>query len=63
MRRLTVIGLWVCLIVLLSVEFLAISTAKQGDTISEIFWELSSYPPFPFAWGFLMGHFFWQRND
>lgn len=40
-------------------EFWAAASAKRGDTISEIVWRASSRPILPFAFGVLMGHFFW----
>ena len=36
---------------------------NQGETISEITWNLiAQYPLIAFAWGLLMGHFVWQRG-
>lgn len=46
---------------LLVYEGVALLNGKSGDTISEIFWSLSQNPLVPFAFGFLCGHFFWQR--
>lgn len=44
-------------------ELYALSTPAEGDTISEIMWRYArSYPILPFAFGVLMGHFFWQRR-
>ena len=47
-------------------EIYALSNAQPGDTISEVFWQVSgSYPILPFMLGLLIGvlagHFFWQR--
>jgi hypothetical protein len=37
---------------------------NQGNTISEIIWNLTTYHPIvPFAIGFLMGHFFFQATS
>lgn len=47
---------------LLGYEGLALWTTAPGDTISEIMWQLGQRPLVPFALGFLMGHFFWQRR-
>ena len=44
-------------------ELYALFTPEAGDTISEIIWGLARhYPILPFAFGVLMGHFFWQEN-
>ena len=41
-------------------EVLALYQGK-GATISEIVWAVSRYHPLvPFAFGLLVGHFFWQ---
>ncbi len=45
---------------LLLYEFVALFYRPSGDTISEIIWGLSARPVVPFAFGLLMGHFFWQ---
>ena len=42
-------------------EGYALINSKSGDTISEIFWNLSRRPLVPFLLGMLMGHFFWQE--
>jgi len=43
-------------------EVVALADQKDGDTISEIVWEgTTNRPILPFAFGVLMGHFFWQR--
>jgi len=47
---------------LLLYEAVALGTITRGDTISEIVWAASHRPLVPFAMGFLMGHFFWQRK-
>jgi hypothetical protein len=54
---------WLLCVALLVYEAVAILNPAPGDTISEIFWRLSEYPLVPFAFGFLCGHFFWQRRD
>lgn len=44
-------------------ELYALVTPAEGDTISEIVWHFARrYPILPFAFGVLMGHFFWQEN-
>ena len=49
---------------LVAYELVALSEKRRGDTISEIVWtETSHYAILPFAFGVLMGHFFWQRAD
>jgi hypothetical protein len=40
-------------------EFWAAANKQSGDTISEIVWRASRKPILPFAFGVLMGHFFW----
>ena len=43
-------------------EFAALTTARPGDTISEIVWAISAKRPLlPFLAGMLAGHFWWQR--
>jgi len=43
-------------------ELVALKTKCEGDTISEIMWTTTTKRPIlPFAFGVLMGHFFWQR--
>lgn len=43
-------------------ELSALITHREGDTISEIVWRISSQRPIlPFAIGVLCGHFFWQK--
>ncbi len=45
-------------------ELVALAEKRRGDTISEIIWtETSHYAILPFAFGVLMGHFFWQRGE
>lgn len=44
-------------------ELVALGNTTPGDTISEIIWTASVHRPLiPFAFGLLMGHFFWQRS-
>jgi hypothetical protein len=40
-------------------EIWSIKNHTVGDTISEIVWKLAKRPIVPFAFGVLMGHFFW----
>jgi hypothetical protein len=41
-------------------EIWSAANEKRGDTISEIVWRASDRSKaLPFAFGFLMGHFFW----
>lgn len=48
---------------LLIYETVALLNRKEGDTISEIHWRLAQrYPVVPFAFGVLMGHFWWQAK-
>lgn len=47
---------------LMGYEAVALMTSADGDTISEIIWGLSNRPLVPFAFGMLMGHFFWQKK-
>lgn len=47
--------------VLMALFYEAWALVKSGTTISAMVWALSKKPLFPFAIGFLMGHFFWQR--
>ncbi len=49
---------------LLVYEFATLANKRPGDTISEIVWDATAHRPLvPFAFGLLMGHFFWQRVD
>ena len=42
-------------------ETVALIRRKPGDTISEIIWAATAKRPLiPFAFGLLMGHFFWR---
>lgn len=51
---------WAAIILLFVYEIWAVYTREEGDTISEIIWTASvNRPVIPFAFGFLMGHFFW----
>lgn len=50
------------LIALFLYEFYAIGSSARGDTISEVVWRISERPLVPFAFGLLMGHFFWPRR-
>lgn len=43
-------------------EGYALWSAQSGDTISELVWHLSERPFFPFVFGVICGHFFWQRR-
>ena len=44
-------------------ELVALRNRREGDTISEIIWDLSDeYPVLPFAAGVVGGHFFRQRK-
>jgi hypothetical protein len=57
-----IILFWTGIICLLIYEIYAITTSWKGDTISEMIWEISLRKPIiPFAFGFLMGHFFWSK--
>jgi hypothetical protein len=40
-------------------EFWSAWNHTPGDTISEIVWKFAKHPILPFAFGVLMGHFFW----
>jgi hypothetical protein len=40
-------------------EIWSLKSPQTGDTISEIIWKLAKRPIVPFAFGVLMGHFFW----
>lgn len=45
-------------------EVVALGDQCEGDTISEIMWATATKRPIlPFAFGVLMGHFFWQRLE
>lgn len=44
-------------------EAIALTNKRPGDTISELMWAAARRPLVPFALGFLMGHFFWQRGS
>ena len=47
---------------LLAYEAVTLANNREGDTISEIIWTVTTKRPLvPFAFGVLMGHFFWQR--
>lgn len=49
---------------LVAYELAALKSQQPGDTISEIIWTATSRRPLvPFAFGLLMGHFFWQRAE
>lgn len=55
---------WIFYLLVLSMlvyEAYALTNRVSGDTISEIIWDLSKRPLVPFAFGLLMGHFFWQQ--
>lgn len=55
-----ILVLWAGLVLVLTYEIWTIYTKDEGDTISEMVWTLSTERPvIPFAFGFLMGHFFW----
>lgn len=46
---------------LLGYEAWTLINKDEGDTISETVWESAKDRPLiPFAFGLLMGHFFWQ---
>ena len=53
---------WVTLVVLgLLYEAYTLFNHVPNDTMSEAIWRISLKRPIvPFAFGFLMGHFFWQ---
>lgn len=59
---------WVQLVFILSLvglgiyEGYGIAQSAPGDTISELVWSVSHIPLVPFAFGVVMGHFFWQRK-
>lgn len=54
----------VAIVGLLGYEVWAIATKKKGETLSEAVWRWNSkYPYIPFAFGLLMGHLFWRKND
>lgn len=43
-------------------ELVTLANKCEGDTISEIVWATTTKRPIlPFAFGCVMGHFFWQR--
>lgn len=45
-------------------ELVTLANDCEGDTISEIIWTTTTKRPIlPFAFGVLMGHFFWQRVE
>jgi hypothetical protein len=45
-------------------EVVTLSNKCEGDTISELAWATTTKRPIvPFAFGVLMGHFFWQRVE
>lgn len=48
---------WIGLSLLFVYEIWALKTEAKGDTITEII--KSQRPIVPFAFGVLMGHFFW----
>ena len=53
---------WLLLISVIGIfvyEFWSAANHRPGDTISEIVWRASKKPILPFAFGLLMGHFFW----
>jgi hypothetical protein len=55
-----IILFWTGIVLILIYEVYAIVNKNDGDTISEMIWEVSvKRPLIPFAFGFLMGHFFW----
>lgn len=44
-------------------ELVALADKDEGDTISELFWTVSTKRAIvPFALGVLMGHLFWQKD-
>jgi hypothetical protein len=59
---------WIGLVLLGIYEFWALASeskdpAHQGLTISEHIWNVTlKHPLVPFAFGMLMGHFFWQAS-
>ena len=50
-------------VVLLAYEAWTLLNKKQGDTISESVWRASRRPLVPFAFGMLMGHFFFNKVE
>ncbi len=58
MKHLGLLGLFLLFVY----EGYAIATTASGDTISEVVWRISERPLVPFAFGLLMGHFFWPRR-
>ncbi|HEV8674023.1 MAG TPA: hypothetical protein VGX21_08255 [Methylomirabilota bacterium] len=55
---------WALVLGLVAYELVALANRDEGDTISEITWELTARRPLvPFTLGLLMGHFFWQREE
>jgi hypothetical protein len=45
-------------------EVVTLANQCEGDTISEIMWATTTKRPIlPFAFGVLMGHFFWQKAE
>ena len=62
MKPRPIIFLCVCILMLVY-EGYALFTPAEGDTISEIIWHYArGYPILPFAFGVLMGHFFFQEK-
>ena len=56
---------WIFVVIvfgMLVYEGITLFNKVDGDTISEIIWALSKRPLVPFAFGMLMGHFFWQME-
>lgn len=52
---------WVLLVAMIGYEAWALFSGN-GQTISEITWNLARHPIVPFLVGVLAGHFFWQRD-
>ena len=62
-RRITLTALGISFGLLGYAEYRAVLDTRKDDTISEQVWDASKATSMvPFVAGFIMGHFFWQRN-
>jgi len=63
LRKAFVVAMFVTAFLLGGYEVAALMSGVQGSTISEHVWAINARRPLlAFAFGFLMGHFFWQKG-
>lgn len=60
MRKITIVGMILAGLILLGVEIYSFITPEEGDTISEISWDLiKNYPVVGVLVGIVLGHIAW----